>query len=402
MVLAYLLGRCGVSTLLLESQKDFDRDFRGDTLHAGVMDIFDAIGLADRLLQLPHHKIRHLAIGPVNLVDFSWLKTKFPYVTMMAQSLFLDHLAGEARAFPATAIEMGANARELLRDEGSQRIRGVRYRQDGQWTDVRCKLVVACDGRGSHLRKEAGLAGRPVTDPLEVLWFRLPREESDGERIRSGALIGGRLPFILLERPDYYQIAAVIKPGSFVRLREEGLSAFHQRIREAAPDLYQRAQQTLDDWKRIAFLHVEGSRLDTWHLPGLLLIGDAAHVMTPVGGVGINYAIWDAVETANVIVPVLKSGAAIQQHHLSEIQRRRQGPTKWMQRLQRIAGRRVLTTIAADESKRIRVPWIAKILPRLPFVRTLLPRLIALGWKRTHCQIQAHFDATVPSSNPSN
>ncbi|MEM7386083.1 MAG: FAD-dependent oxidoreductase [Verrucomicrobiota bacterium] len=384
MVLGYLLGRCGIATLILESQKDFDRDFRGDTLHAGVMEVFDALGLADRILELPHEKIRKVGIGNVNLVDFRWLKTKFPFVTMMAQSMFLDFLAEEARSFPTFRLAMGASVRELMRNE-TGRVIGLRYRQAGGMHEIAAPLVVACDGRGSRLRKEAGLVPDKMTDLLEVLWFRLLREPSDS--FASGALPGGRLPFILLERPDHYQIAAVIPPGRYQEIRAEGLEAFHERLREAAPELFSRAQRELDDWKKVAFLHVEGSRLKTWHQPGLLLIGDAAHVMTPVGGVGINYAIWDAVEAANVLVPVLRSGKIITEDHLAEIQRRREGPTRMMQAVQRLAGRRVLNAVADDESRRLEVPAALRILTRLPGIRSLMPRLIALGWKRTRCDL---------------
>lgn len=386
MVLGYLLGRCGIATLVLESQPDFDRDFRGDTVHAGVMEIFDALGLAEGILNLPHHKIRRLAAGGVDLIDFRRLKTKFPFVTMMAQATLLDFLAKESSAFPSYQLEMNANARELIR-EASGRVVGLRYRQDGEMTEVRAALTVACDGRGSHLRKEAGLAMKTVTDPLEVLWFRLPRLPSDDAHERSGLLVGGRLPLFLLARPEHYQIACVIPPGHFAEIRGEGLAAFHQRIGEAAPDLFDRAEETLDDWKKLAFLHVQGGRLDTWHQPGLLLIGDAAHTMTPVGGVGINYAIWDAVETANVIAPILRRGERIDDSHLAEIQRRREFWTKVMQTIQRVAGRRVLNAVARDDKRRFRAPLLLRLLLATPGIRALAPRLVALGGKRTRCEV---------------
>jgi 2-polyprenyl-6-methoxyphenol hydroxylase-like FAD-dependent oxidoreductase len=392
-VLGYLLTRCGIETLVLESQPDFDRDFRGDTLHAGVMEIFQDIGLADRILELPHHKIRKLTAGGADLIDFTWLKTDFPYVTMMAQSLFLDFLAQEAATFPSFQIIMDASVRELITDENTGRVTGLRYRKDGQLTDVQAGLVVACDGRASHLRKEAKLEPIPVTDLLEVLWFRLPRHDSDPEfGHRSGALTGGRLPFIILERADHYQIAAVIPPGTFSEIRKRGIAEFHETIRDAAPDFYDRAVTTLDDWKKVAFLHVEGSRLKKWHLPGLLLIGDAAHVMTPIGGVGINYAIWDAVETANVLVPVLKKSEPITDTLLSQIQRRREPATKRMQTIQRVAGRRILA-IAKDDTRRFRIPPLLRLLLKIPGLRSVGPRIIALGGKRTPCQLHNYFDS---------
>ncbi|MGI9241103.1 MAG: FAD-dependent oxidoreductase [Verrucomicrobiales bacterium] len=392
LVLGYLLARCGIETLVLESQPDFDRDFRGDTLHAGVMEIFQELGLADRILELPHHKIRKLTAGGADLIDFNWLKTDFPFVTMMAQSLFLDFLAKEAATFPSFQIIMDASVRELLHDENSGRATGLRYRKNGQLIDVRADLAVACDGRASRLRKEANLEPIPVTAPLEVLWFRLPRHDSDPEfGRRSGAITGGRLPLIVLERTDHYQIAAVIPPGTFSEIRKRGIADFHETIRDAAPDFYDRAVATLDDWRKVAFLHVEGSRLKQWHRPGLLLIGDAAHVMTPIGGVGINYAIWDAVEAANHLVPALRKDLPIADSILADIQRRREPATKRMQRIQRIAGRRILA-IANDDDRRFSIPLILRLLLKIPGLRSIAPRIIALGGKRTRCRLQDYFE----------
>ena len=385
--LGYLLARSGIETLVLESQDDFDRDFRGDTLHAGVLEIFDSLGLADEILELPHHKIRTLSAGATPLVNFAILKTKFPWVTMIAQSVFLDFLCAKARKFPQFHIEMGASARDLIFDPETDRVTGLQYRKNGIHTEVESEIVIACDGRGSRMRKAAELDPVPVTDPMEVLWFRLPRLESDQDQVRSGFLTGATVPFILLERPDYYQIAAVINPGDFGKIRDAGLPAFHQHIRTAAPILYQRAVSELDDWKKLQFLHVEGSRLESWWKPGLLLIGDAAHVMTPVGGVGINYAIWDAVETANVLVPLLKTGSPIESVDLDEIQRRRESPTRLMQSIQRFAGRRLLNQVAAKEPILFQLPLPVRLIMKIPGLRSIPPRIIALGGKRTECKI---------------
>ena len=199
--LGYLLARSGIKTLVLESQDDFDRDFRGDTLHAGVLEIFESLGLARDILDLPHYKIRSLRAGKSPLVDFATLNTEFPWVTMMAQSVFLDFLANRAKDYPSFDIRMGASARELLREPGSDRVTGIRYRQGGVHAEVHSDLTIACDGRGSRLRREAGLEPIPMTDPMEVLWFRLPRFDSDKDRVASGFLTGATIPFILLERP---------------------------------------------------------------------------------------------------------------------------------------------------------------------------------------------------------
>ncbi len=397
MTLSYLLSRCGIATLLLESQDDFDRDFRGDTLHAGVMEIFSDLGLADAILALPHYKIRNIVFGAgkeaVRLIDFSRLKTPFPYITMIAQSIFLDFLAGECRKSSAFRLEMGAMAKELVTDPVSGRIAGLVYRQDGVLRQIRADLVVACDGRASRLRREAGMEPIPMTDPIDVLWFRLPKEEHDPREGASGPQPGGRTPIIILERVDHFQIGVVIPHGEFQDIKAAGLGEFHERIREAAPDLYERAVTVLDDWKNVAYLNVTGSRLKRWYRDGLLLIGDAAHVMTPVGGVGINYAIWDAVETANVIAPVLSSGRGIDEHHLEEIQKRREKITRVMLAVQRFAGRRVVSS-SVQQGRGFRIPWFARILFMLPGVRWLFPALIGLGLRRTRCEIDDLFKVT--------
>ena len=378
-VLGYLLGRAGVSVALLESHEDFDRDFRGDTVHAGVMEIFDEIGIAQQLLELPHYKIPAIQAGGINLVDFARLKTKFPYVTMIAQSLLLERMVELASEFPSFRVEMGAKVTELTYNPSGNVVTGVRYHQSGETHEINAKLVVGCDGRGSRVRREAEIESLLVTDPMDVLWFRLPRFETDERSGASGALLGGRTPFIILERPDHYQIAIVIEHGGFQRIRGEGLPAFHERVREVAPDLHERAVEQLDDWSKLAFLAVTGSRVDTWHKPGLLLIGDAAHVMTPIGGVGINYAIWDAVEAANVLVPALQADT---EPDLAEVQRRRLRSTRLMQTFQRIVGRRILAPAAADEERRFQLPLIARLVFRTPILRDLPGRLIAFGFKR--------------------
>lgn len=389
-VLGYLLGRCGIDVLVLESQDDFDRDFRGDTLHAGVMEIFDSIGLADEILKLPHHKIKTMSAGGVDLIDFSWLKTPFPYVTMMAQSVFLSHFAEKAKSFPNFQIKMKAPVRELIRDSKGN-VTGVTYRQDNEIHEVEAELIVACDGRGSRVRKEADLAIDPVTDLMEVLWFRLPRHQTDRRYGQSGIITGGRVPLIVLERPDHYQIACVIKPGTYSELRAEGIEHFQNEIGKAAPDFLERASNTLTDWKSIAFLHVQGGRLATWHTPGLLLIGDAAHIMTPVGGVGINYAIWDAVETANQLVPVLRAGKPIEESHLAEIQALREPSTRRMQTIQKFAGRRLLEFLSQDTGATFKLPTVLKLILAIPGLRSILPRIIALGGKRTRCHLSKFF-----------
>ena len=393
--LGYLFASCGIRCELLERHSDFDRDFRGDTIHAGVMEIFDQLGLAEKILGLPHYKIATMETGGTPLVDFTRLPGKYRFITMIAQSIFLDFLTGEAKKLPEFSLQMGAKASDLIRDEETGSIRGVRFTRGGVEFSIRAKLVVACDGRASQMRKSAGLETRPVTDPIDVLWFRLNKDSKTPENEvfdgrRSGILTGGRTPFIVLERPDQLQIAAVVAHGGFRNIRNEGLPAFCERIREAAPDLADFADAELEDWNQIAFLSVTGSRLDQWWLPGLMIIGDAAHTMTPIGGVGINYAIWDAVETANLTIPLLREGKEIGIDCLREIQSRREPSTKRIQSIQRLVGRRILGRAAQSDPVRFELPRLMRRMIKLPLIRDLPPRLIAYGgW--TPVKLKAFF-----------
>src|SRR5919199_615500 len=251
-ILALLLARQGIAVKLLELHKDFDRQFRGDTIHPSVMEIMGQLGLAERLLELPHTKMRQLTLQTqeevVTVADFSGLKTKYPYITILPQVHFLEFITTEAKRYPCFELVMGANVQELIEENGV--IRGVRYRGHGGWHEIRAQLTVGADGRFSRLH--------------------------------------------------YWQLGYVILKGSYHQLREAGIQALQQSIAELAPEFAQRVKH-LTDWSQISFLSVESSRLPQWYRPGLLLIGDAAHVMSPVGGVGINYAIQDAVVAANVL-----------------------------------------------------------------------------------------------------
>ncbi len=294
-MLALLLARQGVPVVLLEAHLDFDRDFRGDTLHPSVMEILDEIGLAERLLQLRHTKVTEAVVQTgtsVLKVDlgrgFARLKTRFPYITVIAQSGFLDFITTEARRYPAFQLIMGAQVDELIEDGGV--VRGVRYQgHDGRY-ELRATLVVGADGRFSRLRKLAGFEPvKKTSPPIDILWFRLPRRESDPFS-SLGARIGNGLFLIFIDRFDYWQVGCVIPKGAYQEFRAAGLRKLREALTRAVPELGDRVD-VLSEWKQIAVLSVESSRLKRWHKPGLLLIGDAAHPMSPVGGVGINYAI---------------------------------------------------------------------------------------------------------------
>lgn len=371
-VLALLLARRGITVTLLEAHRDFDRDFRGDTLHPSVMEIMEELGLAERLLQLPHTKMRtgtFMAQGQAFLtLDFSRLKTHYPYITMMPQVQFLEFITEEAKQYPNFQLLLGANVQELIEENGE--IKGVRYRGQGGWHEVRALLTVGADGRHSRMRELAGFSAVGTSPPMDVLWFRLPRHADEPEGVV--AKVGRGKMMALLNRFETWQAAYIFPKDGYQQLRAAGLEALRQSIAEVVPELSDRVHH-LQEWSQVAFLSVESSRLTRWHRPGLLLIGDAAHVMSPVGGVGINYAIQDAVVAANVLTQPLQA-QQVREQDLAKVQRQREWPTRIIQALQVLVQRRLIAR-ALDTSQ----PFQAPAFLQWPILRDLPPRLIGFG-----------------------
>ncbi|MEH1835635.1 MAG: FAD-dependent oxidoreductase [Nostoc sp.] len=371
-VLALLLARQGISVMLLETHKDFDRDFRGDTIHPSVMEIMEELGLSAALLKLPHAKMRQISIqtpqDTVTFADFSHLKTHYPYITMLPQVKFLEFITQEAQKYPSFHLVMGANVQELITENDV--IQGVRYRGGGGWHEIRAILTVGADGRHSRLRHLGEFESIETSPPMDVLWFRLPRQPEDTEggvgRFGQGKLIA------MLDRGDEWQLAYIIPKGGYQQLRATGLEELKKSFVEVVPEFQQRIQN-LHDWSQIALLSVESSRVKRWYREGLLLIGDAAHIMSPVGGVGINYAIQDAVVAANILSKPLKN-REVQLNDLAKVQRQRELPTRIIQAFQTFIQKRVLTPVLT--SNRTFVP---PAFLRLPILRDLPARLIALG-----------------------
>lgn len=382
-ILALLLARKGVAVTLLEAHDNFDRDFRGDTIHPSVLELLDEIGLAEPLHRLPHAKIHTGALmtsqGPVTLADFRRLKTHFPYIMMIPQKDFLAFVADEAARHPSFRLLMGARVSELIEEGGV--VRGVVYEDDAGKTELRAVVTVGADGRGSRVRHLGGFEQVKTSPPMDILWFRVPRlaEDPDG----GMAFIGGGHMLVMLNRGGQWQCANVILKGSSSQVRAAGLEALRRDLAEVAPTYAERFQ-SLNDWKQVSMLSVESSRVKRWFKPGLLLIGDAAHVMSPVGGVGINYAIMDAAEAANVLAAPLKAGT-LGEGHLREVQRRREWPTRLIQALQTRIQKRVIAA-ALDPRQTFRVPLALRLLLSLPVLRNLPARFIGLGFKRVHVE----------------
>ncbi|ABG03411.1 monooxygenase, FAD-binding protein [Rubrobacter xylanophilus DSM 9941] len=380
-MLSLLLARAGVSVTLLEAHPDFDREFRGDTLHPSVMEVMDQLGLAGRLLELRHSKVRSFTLdtpkGPFTPVDFSRLNTRFPYITMMPQASFLEFLTAEARRYPGFRLVMGARVRELVEEGGA--VRGVRYESGDGTHEVRASLTVGADGRGSRVRRLAGFEPVKTSPPMDVVWFRVPRSPGDpeGAMARFGR---GRI-VVLLDRDDHWQAGYVIPKGTFPELRRAGVEGLKVGFAELFPELSDRLA-ALGDRRQVSLLSVESSRCRRWHRPGLLLIGDAAHVMSPVGGVGINYAIGDAVVAANVLAGPLRECqerlVALPERHLAAVQRRREPPVRTIQALQALVQRRVLApTLAAGRP--FAPPLPLRLLSRAPLLRSVPARIIGFG-----------------------
>ena len=377
-VLALLLARQGIPVLLLEAHADFEREFRGDTVHPSTLEILAQLGLVERLLELPHRKIRQaqLTSDPPLTISFEGLPTRFPFVAMMPQARFLDFITAEAARYPSYTLMMGAPVRELIEEDGI--VRGVRFQTEDGWHEARALLTVGADGRFSRLRHLSGLPAISNSPPIDVLWFRLPRQATDPEgavgQIRPGHLL------VMLDRGDVWQLAYVLPKGGYRQVHAAGLPALRQTLVDLVPWLADRVEPQLTDWRQTFLLSVESDRLVRWYRPGLLLIGDAAHTMSPVGGVGINYAIQDAVAAANLLSDGLLAGR-LSLRQLAAVQRRREFPTRVIQTIQTQIQNRVLAP--ALESQRT-APELLPLAARVPFLRRLPPRIMAMGIRTEH------------------
>ncbi len=381
-MLALFLARRGVPVTLLEMHKDFDREFRGDTIHPSVMEILDQIGLADKLHEIPHTKVTgptiQFADGPFRPLDLGRLKTRFPYILLVPQARFLEFITGEASKYPQFKLVMRAQVQQMVEEDGV--VRGVRCLAPDGMHEIRATLTVGADGRFSLLRRLAGIEPIKTSPPMDILWFRLPK--LPGEPEITGGLFGGigrgRI-LVMLERTDHWQAGLVFPKGQYQELRAKGVEAVRQSITEIEPHFARHAEY-LTDWHQLTLLSVESSRCPIWHKPGLLLIGDAAHVMSPVGGVGINYAIQDAAVAANVLTKPLLAGS-VSDANLAEVQRQREWPTRAIQAMQSFMQKNLIGGALRAQTA-MTIPWQFRLFFRIPFLRDLPAWMIAFGIRR--------------------
>lgn len=386
MMCGYLFARAGVRTTVLEKHADFLRDFRGDTVHPSTLDLFDELGLLDALLERPHDKVKNIGavVGgeELRIADFTHLPGRGRFIALMPQWEFLDFLAGEARKLPTFTLRMEAEATDVARENG--RIVGVRTRV-GQ--TVRARLVIAADGRSSVLRQAAGLPLYDLGAPIDVFWFRVPKRPTSDNRTQ-GYILHAQL-VVVIDRGDYFQCARVIAKGGAEAIRAQGIDRFRDEVVATAPMLAGgiEAIRSFDDVK---LLSVSLDRLTRWYTPGLLAIGDAAHAMSPVGGVGINLAIQDAVAAANFLAAPLMRGREVDRI-APRVQQRRMFPVKVIQGMQRVVHERVIGAVFRNETPR--PPAMMRLLDASPLLQRIPARVLGLGVRREHIRSPI---ATVP------
>ncbi len=391
MMLGLMLARAGMEVEVLEKHADFLRDFRGDTIHPSSLEVLDELGLLEAFLRLPHYKAFRMRarIGDEELVtaDFEHLPTRCKFIAFIPQWDFLDFVAAQASVYPTFHLRMRTEVTGLLEEGG--RVVGVQARSPDGPLELRADLVVAADGRGSIVRELAGLKVEELGSPIDVLWFRLPRHAGDPEDL-IGNFSQGRI-VVMFHRGEYWQCGYVIAKGSLAQLHARGLEAFRADLAHAVPLLADRVA-SIQSWEDARLLTVRVDRLTRWYRPGLLCIGDAAHAMSPVGGIGINLAIADAVAAANILAEPLRHGAPTLEH-LRQVQARRERPTRMTQRLQVLLQDKVLSRVISGQL-RPGVPLTLRMLATFPFLRRAPARLVGVGFRPEH----VHTPAVAPRS----
>ena len=386
MMLGFLLARMGVDVVVLEKHADFLRDFRGDTIHPSTLEVMYELGIVDDFLRRPHQEVRQLKgqIGneTIAVADFTHLPTHCKFLGFMPQWDFLNFIVEQARRYPSFHLKMQAEVTDLIEEGG--RVVGVQAQSPEGMLEVRADLTIGADGRHSVVRERAGLAVLNLGAPMDVLWMRVSRQPTDPGQT-FGRFDTGRI-LVFLNREDYWQVAYVIPKGKADELRQQGLPAFRQELVRLAPFLENRVEE-LRDWDDIKLLTVAVDRLRRWFRSGLLCIGDAAHAMSPIGGVGINLAIQDAVATANILGERLRLGT-VNEGDLAAVQQRRTFPTRATQRMQLIVQNNVIRRVL-DTTRPLTPPWPVRLLGRWRFLQRIPARVVGLGFRPEHVKTPA-------------
>jgi 2-polyprenyl-6-methoxyphenol hydroxylase-like FAD-dependent oxidoreductase len=385
MMLGLLLARAGVDVIVVEKHADFFRDFRGDTIHPSTLEVVHELGLLEDFLTRPHQELRLLRgwIGDemIPVADFSHLPTRCKFIALMPQWDFLDFLAQHARKYPNFRLRVQAEVNDLIEEGG--RVVGVRARTPAGALEVRADLVIGADGRHSTVREKAGLQTDDLGAPMDVLWLRLSQRPGDPKE-SMGRFDPGHV-FVMIDRGDYWQCAFVIPKGGFDEVKRRGLATFRDEVARVAPVLRDRVGE-IADWDDVKLLTVAVNRVREWYRPGLLCIGDAAHAMSPIGGIGINLAIQDAVAAGNILAEPLRRGPA-DVETLRAVQRRRELPTRITQRAQVLIQNRVIGRVLTTAAKSFSMPLVLRLLRDWPFLRRIPARLMGMGVRPEHVKM---------------
>jgi len=387
MMLGYLLGRAGIETVVLEKHADFFRDFRGDTVHPSTLQVMDELGLIDGFLKVPHQELQKMdgqfGDESIRIADLSRTNAKYPFIAMMPQWDFLNFLRESGKRFACLNVMMNANATDLIRSGDA--VVGVNADTPEGPVEIRAGLTIGCDGRHSMVREGAGLEVEEKGAPMDVLWFRAGRRPNETENLFARVQTGKML--VTFDRGDYWQCAYVIAKGQLDAVKAKGLDVFRNDVISMAPVL-SAGMSDVKSWDDVKLLTVAINRLKRWTLPGLLCIGDAAHAMSPVGGVGVNLAIQDAVATANLLAAklvALKStrGCPLEEE-LDAVRRRREFPVRMTQAMQVVVQNRIISVALRPGDQPLRAPLFARIVNAIPWLQGITARFVAIGVRPEH------------------
>ena len=387
MMLGYLLGRAGIDVVVLEKHADFFRDFRGDTVHPSTLQVMDELGLIDGFLKLPHQRLQTMdgLFGgtSVRVADLSRLHVKYPFIAFMPQWDFLNFLRESGKRFASLKVMMSTEAVDLIKRGDA--IAGVRAKTPEGMIDIEADLTVACDGRHSLVRERAGLEVEELGAPMDVLWFRAGKAPNENERVFARVDPGKMM--VTFDRGDYWQCAYIIAKGQYDAVKARGLPALLDDVVRMAPILKTGIAE-VKSWDDVKLLTVAINRLKRWTRPGLLCIGDAAHAMSPVGGVGVNLAVQDAVATANILAAKLMEGYRSEEE-LDEVRKRREFPVRMTQRMQVVMQNNIISMALKPGSEPLQVPLVMRLLTAVPWLQGITARLIGLGVRPEHVRSPA-------------